>query len=110
MIPVINQIEQVASVRASAGNLRRIRPAPDAIRSHGSAEAAKNAASQVARPAPIGNDYGLRLAVNSKTHEVLVTLVNTQTNEVIRTIPGEETRRARDVIRAYAGQILDKLA
>ena len=110
MIPVINQIEQVASVRASAGNLRRIRPAPDSIRSHGPAEAAKSAASQVARPAPIGNDYGLRLAVNSNTHEVLVTLVNTQTNEVIRTIPGEETRRARDVIRAYAGQILDKLA
>jgi len=40
----------------------------------------------------------------------VATLVNTQTNEVIRTIPGEETRRAREVIRAIAGQLLDKLA
>ena len=110
MIPVINQIEQVASVRAFAGNLRRIRPAPDAIRSNGSTKAAKNAASEVARPAPVVDNHGLRLTVNSNTHEVLATLVNTQTNEVIRMIPGEETRRARDVIRAYAGQILDKLA
>ena len=113
MIPVISQIQQVTAVRASTGNVGLLRPAPDAIRSNGSAEAAKNAASELqvqARQAPVADDQGLRLTVNSHTHEVVATLVNTQTNEVIRTIPGEETRRAREVIRAYAGQLLDKLA
>ena len=110
MISVVSQIEQVASVRASAGNVRLLRPAPDASRSNGSAKAAKNAASEVARPAPVADNHGLRLTVNSNTHEVVATLVNIETNEVIRTIPGEETRRAREVIRAIAGQLLDKLA
>jgi hypothetical protein len=113
MIAMVGQIQQVAVVRASAGNVGLSRPAPIAIPTNGSGEAAKSAATEVevqARPAPVADDHGLRLTVNSNTHEVLATLVNTETNEVIRTIPGEETRRAREVIRAIAGQLLDKHA
>jgi uncharacterized FlaG/YvyC family protein len=82
----------------------------DATRAKASQEAAKNAAREPVRQAPVADEHGLRLTVNSHTHEVVATLVNTQTNEVIRTIPGDETRRAREVIRAIAGQLLDKLA
>ena len=111
MIPVVSQIEPVASVRTSAGNAGVLRPAPEANRSNGSADAAKNAAREVQpRRAPVADGHGLRLTVDSHTHEVLATLVNTETNEIIRTIPGEETRRAREVIRGIAGQLLDKLA
>jgi hypothetical protein len=111
MIPLVSQIEQVAAVRGSAGNAGQLRPAPGAIRPNGPAEPAKNAARDVQpRSAPVAAGHGLRLTVDSRTHEVLATLVNTETNEVIRTIPGEETRRAREVIRAIAGQLLDKHA
>jgi uncharacterized FlaG/YvyC family protein len=48
--------------------------------------------------------------VEPDTHEVIATLVDPETNEVIRQVPGEETRRAGEVIRAIAGQLLDKLA
>ncbi len=111
MIPEIAQIEQVASVRVSAGNAGQLRPAPDASRSNGSAKAAKNADREVQpRRAPVANDHGLRLTVKTDTHEVIATLVNTETNEVIRQIPGKETQRAGEVIRGIAGQLLDKLA
>ena len=111
MIPVVSQIEAVASVRPSAGNAGVLRPAPDAKRSNGSADAAKNAAGEVQPSrAPVTDGHGLRLTVDSRTHEVLATLVNTETNEVIRTIPGEETGRAGEVIRGIAGQLVDKLA
>ena len=110
MIPVVSQIERVASVRASAGNAGLLRPAPQAIRSNAPAEAAKNADRETARPAPVGNDHGLRLSVRPDTHEVIATLVDTETNEVIRQIPGEETQRAAEVIRGIAGQLLDKIA
>ena len=111
MIPVIAKIEQVASVRPSVGNAEVLRPAPGPRRPNGSAEAAKNVAREVQpRPVPVADHHGIRLTVDSNTHEVLATLVNTATNEVIRTVPGEETRRAREVIRGIAGQLLDKLA
>jgi hypothetical protein len=111
MVPVITQIEAITAVRAIADNVRPYRSATEAIRSNGPAKAAKNDAGKAQPPvAPVANDHGLRLSVNSNTHEVVATLVNTATNEVIRTIPGEETRRAGDVIRAIAGQVVDKLA
>ena len=59
---------------------------------------------------PLATDQGIRLNVRPDSQEVIATLVNTQTNEVIRMIPGEATRRAGDVIRGIAGQLLDKLA
>jgi hypothetical protein len=106
MIPVIAQIDQVAGVRAAAV------PPRQAAEGAQSAQAGRNASRPVEtrRPAPVADGHGLRLTVDSHTHEVLATLVNTETNEVIRTIPGEETRRAGEVIRAIAGQLLDKLA
>ena len=111
MIPVIAKIEQVASVRAFAGNAEILRGALNANPSNGSADVAKHAASEVKpRRAPVTDNHGLRLTVDSNTHKVLATLVNTATNEVIRTIPGEETGRAGEVIRAIAGQLLDKIA
>jgi FlaG protein len=111
MVPVITQIEAITSVRAVADYVRPYGSVPEAIRSNGPAKAAKNDAGKAQpRAAPVANDHGLRLSVNSNTHEVVATLVNTQTNEVIRTIPGEETRRAGDVIRSIPGQVVDKLA
>ena len=108
MTPVIAQIDQVAAVRAAAVPLRQA----DGTRSDVPAYVVRKASQAVEtrRPAPAADGHGLRLTVDSHTHEVLATLVNTETNEVIRTIPGEETRRAREVIRGIAGQLLDKLA
>jgi hypothetical protein len=111
MTPVVSQIERVGSVRPSAGNAEELRPALGATRPNGSSEAAKNVARDAEpRPAPVADHHGIRLTVNTNTHEVLATLVNTTTNEVIRTIPGEGTRRAGEVIRGITGQLLDKLA
>jgi hypothetical protein len=112
MNPVVAQIEHVASIRAPVVNAGPSRQAPDAGRSDVSAQAAQHAAQVLEaprRPAPVANDPGLRLTVTSDTHEVIATLVNTETNEVIRQIPGEETRRAAEVIRAITGQLIDKI-
>ena len=109
MIPVIAQIDQVAAVRAAAVPPRQ---AADGARSDVAAQAVLNASQAVEtrRPVPVPSVPGIRLTVKSDTHEVIATLVDTETNEVIRQIPGEETRRAGDVIRGIAGQLLDKLA
>jgi len=112
MIPVVAQIELIASVRAPVVNAGPSRQAPDAARSDVSAQVAQNAAQVLEGPrraAPVTNDAGLRLTVKSDTHEVIATLVNTETNEVIRQIPGEETRRAAEVIRAITGQVIDRI-
>jgi hypothetical protein len=112
MIPVVAQIELVAPVRAPVVNAGPSRQAPDAVRSDVSAQTARNAARALEaprRPAPVANDHGLRLTVKSDTHEVIAALVNTETNEVIRQIPGEETRRAAEVIRAITGQVIDRI-
>jgi uncharacterized FlaG/YvyC family protein len=109
MIPVIAQIDQVAAVRAAAVPLRQ---AADGARSDVASQAVRNASQTVEarRAVSVPSAPGIRLTVKPDTHEVIATLVNTETNEVIREIPGEETRRAREVIRAIAGQLLDKLA
>jgi hypothetical protein len=109
MIAVIPHIDPVAAVRAAAVPPRQ---AAEHGRPDVAAQAVRSAAQalETRRPVPIPNVPGIRLTVKSDTHEVIATLVNTETNEVIRTIPGEETRRAREVIRAIAGQLLDKLA
>jgi hypothetical protein len=111
MIPMVSQIEQVASVRASAAPLPR---ATHAVRPEVSLQAAAAAARafETRRSTPVSYDQAVRLAltVNLKTKEVIATLVNIETNEVIRRIPGDETGRAGEVIRGIAGQLLDKLA
>jgi uncharacterized FlaG/YvyC family protein len=112
MIPLAAQIELVASVRAPVANAGPSGQAQHAARSDVSAQAAQNASQALEaprRPAPVTNTQGLRLTVNSDTHEVIATVVNTETNEVIRQIPAEETRRAAEVIRAITGQLVDKV-
>ena len=109
MIPLLTPVEAVASVRAPAGSLRQ---AADGARSDKSAQAVRNSSRGLGthQPAPLATDQGIRLNLRPGSDEVIATLVNTKTNETIRVIPGEETRRAGDVIRGIAGQILDKLA
>jgi hypothetical protein len=108
MIPVIAQIDQLPAIRAAAEPLRR---APDRTPSYVAEQPARDAAPVKApQQVPVVNNDEVRLSVNAETHEVIATLVDAQTHEVIRQIPGEETRRAREVIRAIAGQLLDKLA
>jgi uncharacterized FlaG/YvyC family protein len=112
MIPVVAQIEVASAVRAPVVNAARAQEAPAAAQSAVAAQATKDAARALAAPtrsAPVADDHGLRLTVRPDTHEVIATLVNTETNEVIRQIPGEETRRAAEVIRAITGQLIDKI-
>ena len=109
MYPIIDQIAPVAAVRAPAVPLRQ---GSDGAQPYGSAQARKNAqqASEKRPAVSVPSAPGIRLTVKSDTHEVIATLVDTETNEVIREIPGEETRRAAEVIRGIAGQLLDKHA
>ncbi len=118
MVPVIVQVEPVASVRAPAVNAEAVRQITNAAQSVQLAQAARNAeqatinaaqAAKALRQAPVTNDQEIHLTVKSDTHEVIATLVNTETNEVIRQIPAEETRRASEVIRAITGQLINKI-
>lgn len=112
MIPVVAQIELIASVRAPVVYAGPSRPAPAADQPDVSAQSAEKAAKVVEaprRPAPVLNAQALRLTVKSDTHEVIATLVNKETNEVIRQIPAEEMQRAAEVIRAITGQLIDKV-
>ena len=94
MVPVIAQIEPVATVRAPAVAAGPARPVPAAAQSAASAEPARNPAP-AAPPIPVVNGQEIHLTVESDTHEVIATLVDTETNAVIRQIPAEATRRAR---------------
>ena len=111
MIPVVAQIEPVASVRAPVVNAEASRQLTNAAQSSLSGQAAAKALQpvQVARQAPVADGREIRLAVKLDTHEVIATLVDRDTDEVIRQIPAAETRRAGDVIRAITGQLLDKV-
>ena len=107
MVPVIAQIEPVASVRAPAVSAGPSRPAPAAAQSAASVQPARNPAP--AAPIPVVNGQEIHLTVESDTHEVIATLVDTEPNAVIRQIPAEATRRASEVIRAITGQLIDKV-
>ena len=118
MVPVVAQLEPVASVRAPAVNAEAVRQITNAAQSVQLAQAARNAeqatinaaqAAKALRQAPVTNVQEIHLTVKSDTHEVIATLVNTETNEVIRQIPAEETRRASEVIRAITGQLINKV-
>lgn len=100
------------AVAAPAVTREVVRRATTPGESNSSAPAARKAppAPDTPRPAPVTKDHGLRLTVKSDTHEVIATLVDRKTNEVIREIPSEEMQRASRVIRAIAGQLLDKIA
>jgi FlaG protein len=109
MVPVIAQIEPVATVRAPAvaAGPSRPAPAPTAAQSAASVQPVRNPAP--AAPIPVVNGQEIHLTVESDTHEVIATLVDTETNAVIRQIPAEATRRASEVIRAITGQLIDKV-
>ena len=108
MIPVIAKIDPVGAIRASEMSSRK---AGVEAQSHASERRGTTTTKALGtRSAPVANNSGIRLTVKPDTHEVIATLVNTQTNEVIRQIPGEETGRAGEVIRAIAGQLLDQHA
>ena len=107
MVPVIAQIEAVATVRAPAVAVGSSRPAPAAAQSAAPVQPARNPAP--AAPIPVVNGQEIHLTVESDTHEVIATLVDTETNAVIRQIPAEATRRASEVIRAITGQLIDKV-
>ena len=107
MVPVIAQIEPVATVRASAVSAGPSRPAPAAA----SVQPARDLppAAPPPRPIPVANGQEIHLTIESDTHEVIASLVDVETNAVIRQIPAEATRRASEVIRAITGQLIDKV-
>jgi flagellar protein FlaG len=112
MIPVVAQIELIASVHPAVVHAGPSRRAPAAGQPDVSAQSAEKAAKVVEAPrppAPVLNAQALRLTVEPETHEVIATLVNKETNEVIRQIPAEEMNRAAEVIRAITGQLIDQM-
>ena len=111
MIIMAAQIEPVAPARPPVGSAEPLRQAPDRAPSYVAEQPVRDAAPVIEAPrqVPVVNTDEVRLSVNAATHEVIATLVDAQTHEVIRQIPGEETRRAAEVIRAITGQIVDKV-
>jgi hypothetical protein len=111
MITMVAQIEPVASVRSPVVSGEPRRQAPDSAPSYVAEQPVRDAApvKEAPRYVPVANNDELRLIVDADTHEVIATLVDAQTHEVIRHIPGEETRRAAEVIRAVTGQNIDKV-